>query len=234
MDGLLVSIFLSDNALDERRTLDRSGAEFIATAQKLRRLLCFLHAGGVYRAEAFALFDMVAKLLCQHDADRKIDRALLGGAAAAEMHAHKADFFGVDMADIARLGARHFKLYLRVGQHRRLIYCVRVAALSLNKICQLLQRLAAADGLHKLRARLVVILGKACGDEHAAAERQAQLKQVALCFTGEDGDGLLDLDGVADRAAERLIHVGDDRGGLASGHVADAGEVAGAPAPRSS
>ena len=48
-------------------------------------------------------------------------------------------------------------------------------------------------------------------------------RDLTAKLLGFSGVSRNSLDGVADRAAERLIHVGDDRGGLASGHVADAG-----------
>lgn len=119
---------------------------------------------------------------------------------AAEVHRHKADMLGKNAPDIAGDLGRDFKLHLRVRQTRGVIDVIAVAVLRLETISgKLLRCRAALDSMGERGARVLDAFGDAAFGEDAAAERQAQLKQIALRLALEDGDSFLDLDGVARR-----------------------------------
>lgn len=71
----------------------------------------------------------VADLLVQHEADGEVDLAVLGRAAAAEVHAHEADARGVDVVYITSDRCRCLEHDGGVGQQRGVVYLARVAAL---------------------------------------------------------------------------------------------------------
>ena len=70
--------------------------------------------------------------------------------------------------------------------------------------------------------------------EHVPGEREGDLHQVLRALAAQRLDRLLDLEGVADGAAERGVHPGDERPGADAVLLAEgdhgAGEVQG-PVP---
>ena len=134
---------------------------------------------------------------------------------------------GKDAADITGDLGRNFELHLCVRQTRGVIDVIAVAVLRGDHFGKLLERRAALNSVREPGACVLDAFGDTGLGEDAAAERQAQLEQVALSLTLEDGDSFLDLNGVADSTAEGLIHIGDDGGALAPGESADARQAAG-------
>ena len=63
---------------------------------------------------------------------------------------------------------------------RRVCYVMPVAALTFHKVAQLCKRRAVVHGLLQHRARLFPALRQSARREYAAAQRQAELQQVAL------------------------------------------------------
>ena len=178
-------------------------------------------------SKALALFDFIADLLMQDNADGEIYLTVLRGSAAAEVHRHKTDMLGKDAPDIARDLGRDFELHLCIRQTRSIIDVIAVTVLCGDHFGKLLERRAAFNRVREPGACVLDAFGDTGLGEDAAAERQAQREQVALSLALEDGNGFLDLDGVADGTAEGLVHIGDDSGALASGEPADARQAAG-------
>ena len=150
-----------------------------------------------------------------------VDHAVLRRTAAAEAHGHEAHVRRRDVAHIAARRGRHLHLHRRHGQARRVIDRGRIAVLRRDKLGQLFERRTVRDRLLQHGAGRRIVGRHARLREDAAAERQAQLEQLALVFPAQRRDGLLDLKRVADGVAERLVHIRDDSDRLAAGHFAD-------------
>ena len=111
------------------------------------------------------------------------------------------------------------------------------AALQRHAAAEALERRAVVERARDAAAPFVGVLGRAAEHQHLAAERQRQLDEVGLAVPLQHRQRLVHLDGVADPAAERLVHVGQKRASRAcprAGRCRRASAPARAPAPASS
>ena len=84
----------------------------------------------------------------------------------------------------------------------------RVAALRRDDLAEHLERAAVGEHLLDLRAALGRVLRDAAEHEHLGAEHVGQLAGVDRAAAAQHLDRLADLERVADRAADRRVHVG--------------------------
>ena len=143
----------------------------------------------------------------QLDPGAGVDRVLLVPAARAQGQRGARDAVGVEPGDVPVPRGRHLA---HVAGDREVLERRGVAALRPHERDELLVRGARGQRAVDGAARVV-----------DAAELQERLRDVARHarevvagrLAAEEGDALADLQGVADGAPERGVHVGDERGG---------------------
>ena len=174
------------------------------------------------RAQHVAAAHRVAHALMHDHAHGQIQRIGLVLAARAQTLGGVAHVGGADGLDVARFVGAELHLRLRFGQQRRVLGHAGIAALGRDHLGQLAQALAVFDlcAEHVHARRNGVDFSRAA--QNVRAKRQRDLQQIALRAAGEHVDGLLHLQRVAHVVAQRLIHVGDQRGEPLAAEVADA------------
>src|SRR5229473_3640028 len=136
-----------------------------------------------------------------HDAGRRVDRVLLLLAADAQLEPRQPHLQGVDRLHIAIAYSGYRKLDWRHGQ----------AFLNLATLRgQHLEKLRAAGPGSQGVARIAVNLGQPA---HFPRDHQRNLHQLLVTLARQGIERLLHLQRIADRAAERVVHGGDQRHG---------------------
>ena len=131
--------------------------------------------------------------------------------ARAEILRAVADGRRIHVRDVSVVRRGHGHEVLGLRQARHVVANARVAALRRDHFLQLFKPRAALQ--RPLHAHLAVfhIPGDPRRDEHPAAQLQRHGQQVAARASGEDVDGLLDLQRVAHVRAQRLLHARHQR-----------------------
>ena len=189
--------------------------------QALLRLGALLRAVRVQRGDRLARLHAVALVFVQHDARAEVDRAFLRLATGAEQNARAADLLGVRAHDAAALRRPDSPLHGAQAEPRRIAQVRAVAALRLDHLAQLLERRAAFDGVLRHRPRRLDRSGLFAEIDHIRRKLEAHRGQVRRPLPAERFADLDDLERIADGAAERAVHVGDERDGPAADLPAD-------------
>ena len=115
----------------------------------------------------------------------------------------------------------------RARQPLEVLHRPRIAVLRGDHLREPAGRAAVSEPRLEQRPRGRGSLGDAGQQHHAGAERQAQLVQVVRPVAPEGPHRLRDLERVADRAAERLVHPAQHRDRAPPGAAADPDHRAG-------
>ncbi len=163
-----------------------------------------------------ARFDPIADADADRDADRGVDRVSGRPASAAERDHGVGDLFAVDRGDVSRYRCFDHRLG---GERERSLETSPLGSDHFVKASHCGSRIDRLFG---------PIAGLVDGriDRHFGQQHGGQFDTHRADFGGalsvEQLDRLVDLDRVADRASQRLVHVGDPRGDREPGLVADA------------
>ncbi len=162
-------------------------------------------------AERFAGGNFVADLLMNVDADGGIDGIFFAFAASAEDDAGGADLFALDRSHISSPGTGHLDAVIGARKARRIVDRADVASLQLDHLAESLEGFAGGDDLLGELLALRHRLGHAPEKEHPGCQFEAELAQIRRTAAVQYLDALLHFERVAHHAAERLVHVGDER-----------------------
>ncbi len=99
----------------------------------------------------------------------------------------------------------------RVRQTAGIFDHARIASLQANHFAECITRASGSNHFRCERAACSDGFRAAAQDEHPGGKFQAQFAQIVRAFAVEDFDAFLDFERVADFAAQRLLHVGDER-----------------------
>ena len=174
--------------------------------------------------QRLTLLDLRADLADLGDADRGVERTVLEGGE--ETHA-LGDLAGVDGVHVAALRGGQLADELGLGELRRIVDPVGLAALGAD------HRLELLEGGTVLEVLLDGLLGGKgrTGDAGEAHDLHAQLEdevlQVFGAFALQEADGFEDFEARADGVAEGLVDVGHEGHALAVERAGDAGDDAG-------
>ena len=166
---------------------------------------------GREREQRLARAHGVARLRVQVDARRVLHRVLLARASGAETPGADAERQRL-LLDEHAVAVRDDRVRLLRDRQRR----IRVAALGADDLAPLVHRAAV------LQRGLDVHVGLAGQREHLPRQRDRQFDDVGGSAAGEHLDRFAHLVGVADREAERDVHVGEERRGGDTGILARA------------
>ena len=157
---------------------------------------------------------MVADALLQEEPRSGIDDVFLARPAGAELDRGQADQLRVERGEDAAAISARLAHQLRLRQPRGIVDHRGIAALGFDQLRESFERCAVRQrGLqpHPRQQRIDAHARRLAGDEHLDAEPQRQLAHVLRAGAAEDVDRLAHFDRVADRAAERRVHVGEER-----------------------
>src|ERR1700719_3190922 len=161
--------------------------------------------------QRFTFLDAIADALVKLEADGVVDGAFFLLATAAENGKRNTELLAVGAGDVARGWARNVDVKVGLGQSVRLIDDAVITALQANPLLKLFLGLAACDhGLRQLAA-FFDAFGAVAKEEHPCGEFQTQFAKIGGAATTQDVDALDDFVGVTGGAAERLVHIGDER-----------------------
>ena len=219
--------FGGDAGVDERRGGRLLGGDCQAAA------VHFLGGGeegrvaGMERAQHVAGAHGVAKLFVQRDAGGKVDRVAFLEPPSPEQHAGVADLLDVVGRDIA-LPFPHDKVVAvgRFGKKAGVAQHAGVAALGFKHLAALFKRRAVGERTlgHGAAGREVALARQ---HKHVGCQLQADLGQIGGAAALQNGHAFGHFQRVADVVAERLVHIGDERGHSAAVRRADRDHQAG-------
>src|ERR1700674_1973279 len=192
----------------------RGGCDLIALFEQrfCARGLCVGVA--VNGAERLADRNFVTYLLMDDDAYGGIDRIFFAFTASAKDDAGGPHLFARDSRHVSGLAAGHLDAVICAWEARRIVDRADVAALQLDHLAEPFERLAGGDDLLGELLALGNRLRRAAQIKHPRRQLKAQLAQVRRAAAVQYLDALLHFKRVANHPAERLVHVGDERGHL--------------------
>ena len=209
-----------DDIENQRRRLRRRVAE---PQRPKVGVFCRLELRFVFakqRAQRVALRHAVAGLFVDQQTSCRVDDVFLGVASRAKQHAHAADRFGVHAREITALRGGDNKAVFRPREPRRLADIADVAALGFHHALKRLQGIAALQRVvrHCFTHHFAALAGKL---QQRGSQNQRHLPQIVRPFAAQHGDRFLHLNGVADRGAQRQIHIRQHGGHTPAGPFAD-------------
>src|SRR6266511_1605409 len=208
-----------DHLVDQWWRLARLLAEAQRGAQLAGGVRGGLLVAGEDAADALARVDLVAELDGELDRDRGVDLVLLAPATGSEGGGGPPDRLGVDRGEPAGPRRGQVAAHGRLRQQGEVVEHPAVAALGGHELVQLLQAGAAIQRLGRpLPAFLGVRRDPGEGGQ-VTRKGEAEVEHAAAALAAQDLHRLAHLDRVADQVAERLVHVGDQRGAAPPGRL---------------
>lgn len=185
--------------------------------------------GGVDEGEDLARSDFFAEAGLKNDPDRVVDFVLHATAAAAKGDDGKAEFAGVHARDKTSLRGFDLENHGGLGEVlARMFQQVGGASETVNHFGENLGGVSHGEGRLEFVEGIVLRGGKSTDGEHLGGEGEDHLAQAGVGFFPlEKCDRLADFERVAGSAGERLVHIGEERGGRHAGAVGDFDEALG-------
>ena len=139
-----------------------------------------------------------------------VDLVVEGQAPASEFGRCHTNALGIDMRNEARARCAQRFVQVCLREQGGVVYDAHVSALGGDDLLELGERRAVLD--HAPRPRLGLVVVKAPRElEQVAREHDRLMREVGGPLSLQGLDDLYDLEGIADVAPQRAVHIGDER-----------------------
>ena len=168
---------------------------------------------------------MIAQLFVHRDACGKVDAVLLLDAARTQQNAGIADALDIVFVNVSIGGGGQLIAEFRLAEFVSIPQHADVAALRGKHLAAFFKGGAVGDNAlgQPAAGGHIALAGQ---HQHIAGQLQAYLGQISRTPSLQDGHALGHLKRVADVSAQRLVHIGDQRGDLAAVRRADRNHLA--------